>query len=240
MSLLKRVSCLTVLALSGLALGLPGAAPAQEVKANKTGPLSEAELLILLNLGVEDEAIAARIAVAGTGFKADDAALRRLKKAGASKVVLAALSGKPRSGVLAVEKHKTGLRVEVTQLKRTSDGYLTIRWRYRNPTDKPIKLFDAVNYGIENWHNRGESMLAALFFIDASDRDKRTKHQIVRDRSGHLLAYEFTSTSTTVPEKGEFEMWAKFPAPRASARSITLYMQDVLPFEDLPLPKPAK
>jgi hypothetical protein len=134
---------------------------------------------------------------------------------------------------LATEKHKTGLLVDVTQIKRTSDGFLNIRWRYRNPTDKDVLLFDAVNYGIENWHNRGESVLDSLYFVDPTTKKK---HTIVRDEKNNLLAIKFTTTRTTVKARGEEAFWAKFAPPADRAKVITLYLQDTPPFEDLPLP----
>jgi predicted Ser/Thr protein kinase len=147
--------------------------------------------------------------------------------------------GPAAAGVLATEKHKSGLLVEVTRLQRTSDGYLMIRWRYRNPTDEAIPLFRArlaTLGGGDGSGNPGSDMLRALYFIA-----DRKKHEVVRDDRGHLLAYEFTSDSSTVKEKSELEMWAKFPPPPASCTAITLYMQGVmLPFEDLPVPPPEK
>jgi hypothetical protein len=143
------------------------------------------------------------------------------------------------NGPLATEKHKTGLLVDVKRIQRTSDGYLTIRWRYRNPTDEPIELFGWYGLGLAP-ENSGKLMLDALYFVDSSDTKAPRKHMIVRDNNGVRLAYEFTSSTTTVKGKSELEMWAKFPAPPASCTSITLYMRDVSPFEDLPVPPPEK
>lgn len=70
-----------------LCLALTGSAFAQT--AGK--PLTEKDLTSLIELGIDDDAVVARIKKGGVEFKPDDAALGRLKKAGASDAVLKAL-----------------------------------------------------------------------------------------------------------------------------------------------------
>jgi Mg-chelatase subunit ChlD len=73
-----------------LVLGLAALAPAR-AQAPGSKPLSEADVLKLVELGLDDEVIVARLGRAGLSFAADDAAVERLKKAGASAAVLAAV-----------------------------------------------------------------------------------------------------------------------------------------------------
>jgi WD40 repeat protein len=84
-----RTKQIVILALS-LAVGLAfmGSSRAEDPKKR---PLSEADVLALLNLGIDDDCIVARMKRGGIAFKADDALLARLKKAGASTEVLDAL-----------------------------------------------------------------------------------------------------------------------------------------------------
>ena len=91
-SLMLRTKQIVIVALS-LAFGLVfmGSSRAEDPKKR---PLSEADLLVLLNLGLDDDCIVARLKRGGIAFKADDAVLARLKKAGASPEVLAALRRK--------------------------------------------------------------------------------------------------------------------------------------------------
>jgi hypothetical protein len=141
------------------------------------------------------------------------------------------------AGALATQKHKSGLFVDVLPMQRTSDGYLKITWRYRNPTAEPIRLFEFHGFVTKEPYpegNAGNTVLKALYYV--ADRKKT---QVVQDGNHHLLAFEFTTNSTTVDGKSEFEMWAKFPAPPDSCKAITLYMQSVSPFEDLPVPPAA-
>jgi hypothetical protein len=218
----------------GFLLALPAAGAAGD---KKPRPLSEADLLKLIELQVEDPCIVRRLDLAGgPGFKVDPAVLERLRKAGASEAVLDALTGKKSAaapeGVLATEKHKSGLMVDVTRMQRTSDGYLMIRWRYRNPTDKDIQLFGSGNIGV-NEFNLGTGMLNSLYFVDPQTKKK---HLVVRDTKDEVLATTFTSLTTTVKARGEEAFWAKFSPPADGTKVITLYLQNTDPFEDLPVP----
>jgi hypothetical protein len=72
-----------------------GAARADDQPAAKAKPLTEAEVLRLIELQKEEGAILARLDKAGVGFPVDDALIGRLKQAGASEAVLAALRRGP-------------------------------------------------------------------------------------------------------------------------------------------------
>jgi hypothetical protein len=222
----------------GFLLALPAVGAAGDKKPQQ---LSEADLVKLIELQVEDHCIVRRLDLAGgPGFKVDSAVVERLRKAGASEAVLAALKGEksppPPEGVLATEKHKSGLLVDVTRIKRTSDGFLSINWRYRNPTDKDVLLFDYTPIGV-NGTNHGWGMLKSLYFVDPKTAKK---HFIVHDTNNELLANGFATLTTTVKAHGEEAFWAKFPPPADGSKFITLYLQDTPPFEDLQVPPPSK
>lgn len=65
----------------------------------KKGPISEADLLKLIDLGIPDRAITDRLADGGVDFAAEDAIFKRLEKAGASAAVLAAVKKAARPAV---------------------------------------------------------------------------------------------------------------------------------------------
>jgi hypothetical protein len=74
----------SVVALSAILLAAPASADDKTAAA-----VSEADVRKLVELGLEDQVIIARVEKAGLGFTADEAALERLKRAGASAAVLA-------------------------------------------------------------------------------------------------------------------------------------------------------
>ncbi len=59
-------------------------------RSQKDRPLSEANLTKLIELRIEDDAIAGKLRTAGVAFAIDDALIKRLKEAGASDTVIAA------------------------------------------------------------------------------------------------------------------------------------------------------
>ena len=92
MFLVKRLPAPAVALVMALVLGLCGLARAQNVT-----PVSEADLTKLIELQVGDDAVIARVARSGVAFPVDVAALQRLRNAGASEPLLAAVqkAGQP-------------------------------------------------------------------------------------------------------------------------------------------------
>ena len=82
MKTLKRI---LAAALVTMALAWSGAAPADDPK-----PLSESDVLKLVELKIPDEVITRRVLEGGVDFPAGESVLSRLKQAGASESVLAA------------------------------------------------------------------------------------------------------------------------------------------------------
>ncbi|HEV3021692.1 MAG TPA: VWA domain-containing protein [Pirellulales bacterium] len=75
----------------GIGLLLAAALVDCAISQEKGRPLKEDDLVKLVELGIDDDTIAGKIATSGIGFAPDAAALDRLKNAGASSAVLEAL-----------------------------------------------------------------------------------------------------------------------------------------------------
>jgi WD40 repeat protein len=110
----KLALCVVILSLSPAVPFIPpGLGEAKEPT-----PLSEAELLQLVKAVDDDRAILSRLEKAGVGFPVDAAAVERLKRAGASETVLAAVrqagqAKQPAGGdpeLATLEGHKGGVR----------------------------------------------------------------------------------------------------------------------------------
>jgi len=133
-------------------------------------------------------------------------------------VTAAAQSEKP----LATRALDTeGIVAEVTESVR-KEGILTVRVRFRNTTDKPIKL-KLVHSGRYDDN-----------YVSAGD----TKYTIVRDAKKDVVATPTDGggwIEPTIKGKGTFNWWAKFAAPPADRKTYTLYLSVGPPIEDVPI-----
>jgi hypothetical protein len=119
-------------------------------------------------------------------------------------------------GVLASETLPDGWVVEVLDLQRTSGNMLKMRWRYRNATDE------------RHFAKAGGSFYWEKVYLFAPATQKQ--YHIARAPDGTWMA---GGGGAWVKPNGASELWAKFPAPPATTRKVTVYLPDVPPLEDL-------
>jgi Cytochrome oxidase complex assembly protein 1 len=107
-----------------------------------------------------------------------------------------------------------GVIAEFTECRR-KEGVLNIKVRFRNTSDKQVLL--AV------FRNDKEK-----YYVTA----KNKKYFILKDSEGAYVAEDF---GDWVPAGGSHTWWAKYPAPPADIKKITLLTQITTPFEDVPI-----
>jgi hypothetical protein len=230
MSVVKRVLGPALLFASLAATAFAGAEPAKPKKA-----LTEADVLKLVELAVADPEIAAVVRRNGLDFKADDAVLKRLKDAGAYDEVLAARRGDapPAPAVLASGTHESGTTLEITEIKRTSEGFLQVSFRFRNPTDKPIKLYNGLAFVAKD-PTDSRRMIANIYYVEPKSK---MKHGVAADDKGALVASAVGGKEVTAPANGvSSTYWVKMAGPENDVDKVTFYFADAPPIEDVPLP----
>ena len=130
----------------------------------------------------------------------------------------------PSSAPLAMrELDVEGVVAEVIESVRKGD-VLTVRVRLRNTGTKPAKVMLA--RGGVSYHNAN--------YLVAGD----TKYEIMRDTAGNVIATPRDGggwLEPTIRAKSTFSWWAKYPAPPASEKSYTLYLNVGPPIEDVPI-----
>jgi hypothetical protein len=222
-----------MLALASALLLLTAAGGHAQKENPRLKPLSEAAIKELVKGVIADDLIIDAIKLACVSFTVDDAAVARLKKAGASAAVLAALrkkGGENAGGhevqapapsdkskdteVLASAPGVQGLVVEVLEMKRVNEGQFYVRWRYRNPTDNAIRLIA-----------RPRRFVVKAGSADPSDgipKDdflKFTHYQAGRS-AYHMAEKDNAWDCKAVPTEGvtigpnkSWEFWARFDLP---------------------------
>ncbi|HVS35833.1 MAG TPA: hypothetical protein VMS17_09645 [Gemmataceae bacterium] len=214
-------------------------ATASPAEPPKPKPLTEADVLKLVELAIDDQAVIDRMKKGGLDFQVDDGVIDRLRKAGASDRLLAALQGKDAltvthpDGVVASGMHDSGAALEITEIKRTSDGCLQVSFRYRNPTDKPIKAYHG-SFAIPGDTDITGDVFAPIYYMEPKTK---TKHGVFKDDDRKVVASVVLARDLLAPANDVGRtFWVKMTSPDAGADKATFYFQNVAPIEDVPLP----
>ncbi len=126
--------------------------------------------------------------------------------------------GKP----LAVEEMSSGdVEVSLLELKRASGDTVTAKWLYKNTSEERKSV---------------SHLMSDEYYL--VDPDAKKKYFCVKDSKNNWVAGNHNGYNSVDLEPGKtFKMWAKFPAPPAATEKVTLYLEGVPPFEDVPLAK---
>ncbi len=116
-----------------------------------------------------------------------------------------------------------GITVKVTELKRTANDTVTLRWSYINTTDTAIDLDTNGNY----------SLAEEVYLLDMPGKKQYHVLQAGGYPLGRKHGYE-----VIVPAGKEYTMWVRFPAPPATVTKIDVYIEGVSePFEGVSITK---
>lgn len=115
----------------------------------------------------------------------------------------------------------TGVVAEATECAR-KDGVLSIKVRLRNTSSagKHVGILSNRNY---------ES-----YYLSAANK----KYFILKDSAGTYLTPStdgFGQLGVDIDAAGQYTWWAKFPAPPAEVKMVTLYTPIAAPLEDIPV-----
>jgi hypothetical protein len=129
--------------------------------------------------------------------------------------IFAAMPAAEQAGVIQTQETTyPGVVAEFTECRR-KEGVLNIRVRFRNTSDKQVLL--------TVFRNDKEK-----YYVTA----KNKKYFILKDSEGAYVAEDF---GDWVPAGGSHTWWAKYPAPPADIKKITLITTITTPFEDVPI-----
>jgi hypothetical protein len=127
----------------------------------------------------------------------------------------AAAPAAEQAGVLQTQETTyPGVVAELTECRR-KEGVLNIKMRFRNTSDKQVLL--------TIFRKNAEK-----HYVTA----KNKKYFILKDSEGEYVAEDFADW---LPAGGSHTWWAKYPAPPADIKKITLITPLTTPFEDVPI-----
>jgi hypothetical protein len=119
-------------------------------------------------------------------------------------------------GVIASAQYSNdpNMRCDLLEVKRASGNALLVRWRLINTGAK------GVSYDFD-WPQ--------LYYTDPAENKK---YAFLTDSSGARVLDMWWGTLNPGEQRLQ---WAKFPAPPAASKKITVYIPKFMPFEDVPV-----
>jgi hypothetical protein len=117
-----------------------------------------------------------------------------------------------------------GTHIDVTQLKRVSGDMVSMQYVLSNDTDATIPLGGLMD-GPDGMHDN--ATIAGVYLDDGT-----TKYTVVRDADGKCVC---SSSLTYLYAKSKVNLWAKFSAPPAKTKTLTVDVPHFPPIDDVPL-----
>jgi hypothetical protein len=217
-------------------------------------PLTEEALVKLIKGDLEEEVIVTLVRKRGVSFTVDADVLDRLKQAGATPAVLAAVhtakiktspaaedaegGEKDKDKVLATAKHENGLVVEVTGVKPDSDRpLLTIYWRYRNTGKRTVQMFGpGPTFVVPARSDERWLFIHGIYFLSGGkDDENQFRHSVVNDTGGKSWCKPIGKKPVKIAPGEDYEFWAKFDLPDRTTKKISLQLEDVPLMEGIPV-----
>lgn len=131
---------------------------------------------------------------------------------------------------LGVHPHEAGdVDVVLLEVARTSGETVTVHWTYVNKSDQAKRLTAERTGWIDPYR-----LAADAYLLDTIGKTKYTvlvddDRRPIAGRHGRPNAY------IVLGPRQSLATWAKFPAPPAGVRTVTVSIPGVEPFEDVPL-----
>lgn len=131
----------------------------------------------------------------------------------------------PTAALATQDGEADGLAVEVTRVARGPAPFLTVTVRYRNGGTAEIKFPNAA---------QPKDRFARAYLVDPATRKK---FGVAQDKAGKPLSSDTLGYASSLGEKiqpGEaITVWAMFPAPPESTKTISLYVAQAPPFDGI-------
>jgi len=116
-----------------------------------------------------------------------------------------------------------GTRVEVQELKRSSGGTVTLKFTVINDSNAEIS---------SNYLFIGPGEANTVGGVTLVDPVSKKKYLVIRDTEGHCMC---SVDIANFKAKTSTNLWAKFPAPPADVKKVSVIIPHVIPMDDVPI-----
>ena len=115
--------------------------------------------------------------------------------------------------ISTADGESSGVRIEITELSRTSGDTVTLKYRLFNETGESSSLYNLTN----------SDNVSEVHLIDAAGKKK---YLVIVDSDGKCLC----STGVGNVDSGKFlNLWARFPAPPPEVKEVSVVFPHFIP-----------
>jgi hypothetical protein len=134
----------------------------------------------------------------------------------------------PSAAAIATADGETpGARVEITELKRSSDNTVTLKFAMVNDSNKAIGF--GYDYGDKDNSIKDFSSVGGVTLVDSAGKKK---YFVVRDSENNCLC---SHGLKDLAPASRANLWAKFPAPPDDVQKISVVIPHFGPLDDVPI-----
>jgi hypothetical protein len=134
----------------------------------------------------------------------------------------------PASVIASTESDQSGVRIDITELKRSSGGTVNLKFVITNNADK---YFQMSGYRLAD--QEVNSDYRAVSGIHLVDPVNKKKYFVVRDADKNCLCSQ--DVADIKESGGRATLWAKFPAPPPEVQKVTIQIPHFQPIDDAPI-----
>jgi len=129
--------------------------------------------------------------------------------------------------IATADGEKAGTRVDITELKRSGDNTVTLKFAMVN--DSPERLSFNYDYGDPQHSIKDFNSIGGVTLVDGANKKK---YFVVRDTENSCLC---SRDIKDMAPKSRGNVWAKFPAPPDDVQKISIVIPHFGPMDDVPI-----
>ncbi len=133
----------------------------------------------------------------------------------------------PASVIASTEGEKSGVKIDITELKRASGGTVSLRFVITNNSDSSFPIG-----GAHLADSEVSSDYRSVSGIHLVDPVNKKKYFVVRDAEKNCLC---SQNADDVKPGDRASLWAKFPAPPPEVQKVTIEIPHFQPIDDAPI-----
>lgn len=131
------------------------------------------------------------------------------------------------SAVASSDGERPGVRVEVTELKRSSSGTISLKFTIINDSDR--KMGFGYDFADDSHHIKDHGSVGGVTLLDPVGKKK---YFVVRDSDTACVC---SRDVRDIDPKSRANLWAKFPAPPQDVKKISIVIPHFAPMDDVPI-----